>query len=465
MNYGHADDIARQLQNADTSASPPWYLRPEARKALAARDIPAVYRMLYQGGVAQREIARRTGQSQSEVSEIIHGDRQVRDVTVLERIVDGLSVPRPFLRLLEHAPGGDGAYGGEATVTETSDEVDAQMLRIHALALGGVAAFGAQITGLGQLAKLPGPAAVPLPSRIFEIHVVQVRNLTRSLGEAYRAYGSDPQVNSTAAEQATRLLRVPGPEPVKRALLVAVAEMHIRAGFAGFDAGLYGRAIYHFTRGLELATDAGDAYLQTTALNAAGLATIEHGHPNDGLKMLQCGQVTAWKIHPQLDRNPIKGEGSRVALQACGLADSATALAALGRPEAAYRELGKSRELWYPTRTDPYGDLDRPAAVLELARGRLDSAEQFATASLRRWEGISELGRIKTSVVLATIHVQAGEPRALALARGAIRDVTKLSSLRTRKQLDPLATALEARPGADAKELARITRQVAATRT
>jgi hypothetical protein len=67
--------------------------------------------------------------------------------------------------------------------------------------------LGPQITGLGQLAKLTGPASVPLPSRIFDIHVVQVRNLTRSLGEAYRANGSNPQVSSTAAKQATRLLR------------------------------------------------------------------------------------------------------------------------------------------------------------------------------------------------------------------------------------------------------------------
>ncbi|MGH3929763.1 MAG: helix-turn-helix domain-containing protein [Pseudonocardiaceae bacterium] len=104
MGHGHADDIARQLQNADDGASPPWYTRPEAREALAERDIGAVYRLLYRDGVSQREIARRTGQSQSEVSEIIHGTRQVRDVTVLERIGDGLGVPRPFLRLLASAP-------------------------------------------------------------------------------------------------------------------------------------------------------------------------------------------------------------------------------------------------------------------------------------------------------------------------------------------------------------------------
>jgi hypothetical protein len=65
MGYGHADDIARQLQNADNGPVSPWYTRPEARKALAERDIGAVYRLLYRDGVGQREIARRAGQSQS----------------------------------------------------------------------------------------------------------------------------------------------------------------------------------------------------------------------------------------------------------------------------------------------------------------------------------------------------------------------------------------------------------------
>ena len=467
---GHAQNLAGkpsgELAPGSQPTGPPvnpalWW-REDMRAALWARDIGTVYRLILEAtGMSQQRLADLVGQTQSEISEILKG-RRVKDVMVLERIAGRLGIPRELMSLSAYGPGG--TYCGEVTVADLPEGASAEVLRRHALALGGVAAFGAQITGLGKLAELTGPASVPLPSRIFEIHVVQVRNLTRSFGEAALTYGLDPQVSSTAAEEATRLLRVSGPEPVKRALLVAVAELHIRAGYAGFNAVLYDRAMYHFTRGLELATDAGDAYLQTTALNGAGLATIEHGHPNDGLKMLQCGQVTAWKIHPQLDRNPVVGEGCRVALEACGLADSATALAALRQPEAAYRKLGKSRELWYPTRADPRGDLDRPAAVLELARGRLDAAEQFATASLRRWQGISEVGRIKTDVVLATIHVRAGEPGALALAHRAIRDVTKLSSVRARKQLDPLAVALEARPGSDAKDLARITRQVAATR-
>ncbi|HKR50894.1 MAG TPA: helix-turn-helix transcriptional regulator [Pseudonocardiaceae bacterium] len=471
MNDGDAPHPAgksgAELTPASRPVGPPvdpalWW-RGDMRAALRARDIGTVYRLILAvTGMSQYRLAALVGQTQSEVSEILKG-RRVKDVAVLERIADRLGIPLELIRL--SAYGADGAYcGDEVTGTDSPEGVSAEVLRRHALALGGAAVFGAQFRGLGKLAELAVPAAVPLPEQIVEIHVLQVRNLTRSLAEAYRAYGADPQVNSTAAEQATRLLRVPGSEPVKRALLVAVAELHIRAGLAGWDAGLYHRAMYHLTRGLELATDAGDAYLQTAALNMAGLATIKHGHPNDGLKMLQCAQLTALRIPPQLDWIPVAGQGCRMALQACGLADSATALAALGRPEEADQELGKSRELWYPTRADPSGDLDRPAAVLELARGRLDAAEQFAAASLRRWEGISEVSRIRSSVLMATIHVQAGEPRALALAHSAIKDVTRLSSVRARKELAPLAAALEARPGSDPKELARITRQVAATR-
>ena len=44
-----------------------------ARRALAARDVSAVYRLLTESGVSQRQIADLTGQSQSEVSEILKG--------------------------------------------------------------------------------------------------------------------------------------------------------------------------------------------------------------------------------------------------------------------------------------------------------------------------------------------------------------------------------------------------------
>jgi hypothetical protein len=91
-------------------------------------------------------------------------------------------------------------------------------------------------------------------------------------------------------------------------------------------------------------------------------------------------------------------------------------------------------------------------------------AEQFAAASMRRWEGGGQVSLTQSAIVLATIHVRAGEPRGLQLAHGAITSAGKLTSVRARRRLEPLAAALEARRGSDAEQLARMARQVAITR-
>jgi transcriptional regulator with XRE-family HTH domain len=67
---------------------------------LAARDITGLYRSLQAAGVSQRLIAERTGQSQSEISEILSG-RRVVSVAVLERIVDGLGIARATIGLVQ----------------------------------------------------------------------------------------------------------------------------------------------------------------------------------------------------------------------------------------------------------------------------------------------------------------------------------------------------------------------------
>lgn len=73
----------------------PWDA-PEMRAALADRDMHRVYRLIRKSGVSQRQIAARTGQSQSEVSEILKG-RQVAAFEVLARIADGLGIPRAYI--------------------------------------------------------------------------------------------------------------------------------------------------------------------------------------------------------------------------------------------------------------------------------------------------------------------------------------------------------------------------------
>jgi transcriptional regulator with XRE-family HTH domain len=440
---------------------PGLWEQPDMRAVLAVRDIRAVYRTLTSLGVNQRQIAALVGQSQSEVSEIVKG-RVVKDYRVLERIAEGLGIPRELMGLSWWAADGtsarqDETYAGGVTVAETPEGVSAEMLRRHLLALGATAAFGASIKGLGELLDLPRlVSAAPLPSRISAVHVAQVRDLTQLLGATGKAHGPDPEMSSAAAASATRLLKVPGTEPIKRELTAAVAELHIHAGWAASDAGLYHRTMIHYARALELASDAGDAYLQAHALTLAGFATVEHGHPNDGLKMQQLAQVKSW----QVPRDDPRG----VAVQAWAKADSATAYATLGDTQTAYRELTTARELWQPARTDPTGDLDGVVALLEVERGRLDIAEPFAVSSVRRWEGLSRLGNTRSNITLATIHVRAGEQDGLQMAHNAITAVGKLSSVRARKRLEPLASALETQRSSDAQELARMARRVATTR-
>jgi transcriptional regulator with XRE-family HTH domain len=435
---------------------PRLFERADLRAALAGHDIGALYRALQDLGVSQRRIAALTSQSQSEVSEIVHG-RAVHDYRVLVRIAEGLNIPRERMGL------SFGTYPGEARADSLPQEVLEEMRRRVLLALAGITLVGKPITGLGQLGPLPRPLPVPLPSQVVGLHVVKVRELTQQLANTGRAYGSDPYVSSAAAEWASRLLRAPGDEPVKQALKTAVAELHIRAGWEAFDAGLYDRAMYHYQHGLELATQAGDAYYQTLALSYTGLAHVEYGHPNDGLKMLQIAQVKARDIAPGDER--AAWYGSRAAAEACAQADSAIALAQLGDPNAAYAAVAEARERWRPTAAVPVGDLDKVAARLELGRGRLDVAEAFAAGSVRLWEGRgARRGRTGAGILLATIHVRAGESDGLRLAHEAITSATKLSSVRVRRRLEPLATALDARPGSDARDLARTARHVVTTR-
>jgi hypothetical protein len=70
----------------------------------------------------------------------------VKDYRLLERIADGLGIPRELMGLSWWAADGsyagqDETYAGEVTVAETPEGVSADMLRRHVLALGATAAF------------------------------------------------------------------------------------------------------------------------------------------------------------------------------------------------------------------------------------------------------------------------------------------------------------------------------------
>ena len=102
VSYGHANKLAA-ITAAGTSAGstkpaplidPGLYWRDDMRPVLAERDIAALYRLLKDEGVTQRQIAELTGQSQSEVSEILKG-RRVLAYDLLVRIAEGEQCLKP----------------------------------------------------------------------------------------------------------------------------------------------------------------------------------------------------------------------------------------------------------------------------------------------------------------------------------------------------------------------------------
>lgn len=458
---GHEDDVARGLQNADNGAAPLWYTRPEARGALAERDIGAVYGMLYRSGVPQREIARRTGQCQSEVSEIMHGIRQVRDVQVLERIADGLGVPWPLLRLLRHAPGADGAYSDAESGPDP--EVDEEMKRRVLIAATSLATLGQVVKEMGEVVELALPhlGTESLPSRLTMAHVRAVEAVTERLRSLTRQYGGQADLFSVAARHYTRWVGVAAPEAVKVRLGCALAELHTEAGWACHDSGVDPTG--HFTRALGLADEAGDAYGIANAAWHAGTTQLRIAHPSDALKVLQLGQLALEGFAPgKSTPATLRTDDPRVPTLTARLnRDAATAYALLNDTKQAKSCLARAHDGWAPRDEFEQAGMDLTTAWIQIDLHQLDTAQQLAARAIRTYGDAHGRSRTMAALTLAELYVRTGDSRGLGLARSAIDAVVPLCSVRARDRLVPLAAALAARPDADAQKLARTARQVA----
>ncbi len=184
---------------------------------LAARDVGELYRLLGKAGVSQRWTAQLTHQTQSEVSEIRHG-RQVRDVGVLERIADGLGVPRAWMGL---------SYGEHEPDTATAaEELDEDVKRRDLITTATGVALGQAVQDLGELAELALPTTgAPLPSRLSMVHVHTVQAVTNQLRGLARYLGGQAHLFADAARRerlmplATALQARPGSDTQELARL------------------------------------------------------------------------------------------------------------------------------------------------------------------------------------------------------------------------------------------------------
>jgi len=422
------------------------------RAALTARDIGTVYRHLRRLGISQRHIAQRTGQSQSEVSEIMGRGRQVSNVWVLERIADGLGIPRAWLGV---------SYGEEQPEeSPAEEEVDEAVKRRALIATATTAAVG-QALGLGKPLTLALPTGQPLPSRLGISDVHAVRAVTKQLRGVARYYGGQAGMFRGAVATYTPWLGVPATEEVTAALAAALAELYTEAGWACNDEGLDGSAF--FTRALSLAGEFEDTYGVTNAAWSSGFTLVRSGHPNDALKLFQLGHLGLSGFRLGRSTAASRAEDPRLpTLAACLNFHSATAWALMKAPEEATWCLAEAHEGRESRDAFACAAGDSWTAAVHLDLGRLEAAERSVTSALRSYGENHRRGRTQAELLRAEVHVRAGEPQGLTLAHHAIEAVRTLRSTRVRRErLVPLAAALAARPGTDTRELARKARQIA----
>jgi len=340
------------------------------------------------------------------------------------------------------------------------------MRRRALIAATSLAALGRVVTGLGELAELAMPRAEEelLPSRLSTSHVQAIEAVTDRLRTVARQYGGQAEVFGTAAKHYARWMGVSATDAVQTRLGCALAELHTEAGWTCYDSGVDGKG--YFTQALRFADDAGDGFGIGNAAWHAGASLMRNGHPDDALKCFQLGQFSLGGFTPgKSTPATLRADDPRVPTLTARLnRNSATAYALLGLSNQAKSHLAKAHDGYAPRNAFERGGMELATAGVELDLRRFDTAESFAAGAVRAYGDIHGRGRTLAELLLAEVHVRSGEPRGLMLARQALDAVGALQSAAVRwERVQPLAEALAARPGSDARELARMARQVATT--
>jgi transcriptional regulator with XRE-family HTH domain/tetratricopeptide (TPR) repeat protein len=302
---------------------------PEMRTALAAREVSTIYKLLRRNGVSQRQIAAMTGQSQSEVSEILKG-RQVMAYDVLVRIADGLGVPRGYMGLAyDEATAARVAVTREAPEAEEPENVKRRKFLAHAAAV----AVGAHVLGADSGSWVSSAVLTPAPGRIGMTDVRQVEAATRALRSLDYQYGGGFCRDAVVAQLSwgQQMLSAAGTEVVKQRLHVALADLHNLAGWTSFDIGLIDSARNHFGRALELAKAGNSNQLVANILYRMGRVYLHKESPDDALKMFQLGQIAAQE------------SGSELAV-AVICANQAWAYAMMGHEDQTMKLIGRTRD-------------------------------------------------------------------------------------------------------------------------
>jgi transcriptional regulator with XRE-family HTH domain/tetratricopeptide (TPR) repeat protein len=433
---------------------------PEMKRALVDRNIASVYRQLRRVGISQRHIAALTGQSQSEVSEILKG-RQVMAYDVLVRISDGLGIPRGYMGLAYDPVTATSIVGPPDNALAEEDE---SVKRRKLLAHGAAVMFGTAVLGADRGHWLPSPAQTPAPSNIGVSDVKQVEAATRAMRALDYQFGGGACRDAVVAQLswAQRLLGASGKEEVRQRLFRALGDLQNLAGWTTFDVGLLDSSRSHFATALEYAKQSGDASLMSNIMYRIGRVYLHRGDADDALKWFQLGQIAA------------QDSGSELAVAVlCG--NEAWAYAMMGNDVQAVKLLDRSRDElaranpdetpdWarFYNQTDMYamiGTVHNELALAEPCHATI--AIPALSQAMARYDHLMGRSQAFCLTTLATSHLRQGDvAQGIQVGQQALMAASVVKSTRVTDRLRPLEIEAARRSNnSDAHELSHLIRK------
>ncbi|WP_328383662.1 tetratricopeptide repeat protein [Micromonospora zamorensis] len=259
------------------------------RVHLARHDIGAVFGFLKERGFSWSSVAAATGLGASRVSEIAAGRRIVTDYAVLERIAEGLLIPRHYMGLAldEHAH----QYRQRTSIEPAGVVAPLDPREL----LGVVASIAVGAIPADVERHLPSSHDVAVPGAVGHDEVATVRAVTAFHRRLDAAAGGGRCLQSARGyvAWATQLLQVRCTEVVAADLHDALAELHNLVGWVAHDLDDHDMARRHLTQSLVLARRTDSLPLLANTLYRLGRVSLHQEQPAEALQLFGLGQLAA----------------------------------------------------------------------------------------------------------------------------------------------------------------------------
>ncbi|MFD7550546.1 helix-turn-helix domain-containing protein [Streptomyces sp. NPDC059816] len=439
----------------------------EVHRALATWDFGTVLRLVRRrSGLSQKAVHELTGLTQSFISDVERGHKQVNGREAIIDVLSGLGLP-PDLRPLLLSPFAQAESQRRIEAIDPAQPwTAARMVASLEAAVGGamnglnrrgaIAAMGG--AGLTQyilqaaIAPPEAMAAVRNGIKVSDQLLTGLQSTTDALRQADASHGS-----GNLARAATAHLRVllrflkegDFNEAIGRRLAAVAADTAIQTGWYHFDGGAHAVAHNLLLGALRAAHASGDGRLRAGALSFLAIHGYSAGNPRDAITAARTGrQVIADKdapaLHAMLLTRQARGHArlredrqARIALEEaqalCArgrgeddphwlywmnpgevLGQTGSCLLDLGRPDQAAHSFAEARNALSPDETRTRAQFLSRAATAQMRAGDVDAGSATGHEVLSLVAGVRS-ARLDDN--LALMLSEAGRYSSVALAQ------------------------------------------------